>query len=68
MAKKIEELNGETPKWFVDWHNLYFNRVKTLAERNERLIYVILGAVLLFNTLGNYYHEEVMQFIVRLFS
>ena len=68
FKKKIEELNDDAPQYFKDWFYVHFLPVKSRSKRNEALIYVILASVVLLNTVGNYWHEEIFQFIARLFS
>lgn len=68
FRRKQVQLNSKTPAWFKDWHSNYFLPVKIKASRNEKLIYVILAAVIALNTAGNYYHEEIFNFIMSLFG
>ena len=46
MGKKDEELNSKTPRWFVEWHLGKFLPVKNKTSRNEKLIYIILAAII----------------------
>jgi len=39
-------LNNKTPRWFIDWHNIHFNDIDKRSKRNERLIYLLLAAML----------------------
>ena len=66
--QKVERLNGKAPQWFKDWDNQYFRRVDSRSKRNEKLIYAIFAAVVGLNTVGNWYHEDIMNFFFRLFG
>lgn len=66
LKKKDRKLNSRTPAWFKEWDRVYFRPVEGRSSRNEKLIYVILIAVLGLNTAGNWYHTEIMDFIVQL--
>lgn len=68
FRRKIREYNSKTPAWFKDWDKDRFSPVETKAARNERMIYLILAAVIGLNTAGNYYHVEIAQFFIRLFT
>ena len=39
-------LNNKTPKWFLDWHTKYYGKLDDRTKRNERLIYILLTAML----------------------
>ncbi len=68
FRRKIREYNSKTPSWFKDWDRDYFSPVETKSTRNEKLIYLILAAVVGLNTAGNYFHLEIAEFFVRLFT
>ena len=68
FKRQPKELNSKTPNWFKEWHNSYFQSVDSRSKRNEKLIYIILIAVLGLNTAGNYYHIEIIGFIKGLFG
>lgn len=66
--KNKKELNSKTPIWFKEWHSAFFRPVNSRSSRNEKLIYVLLAAVLGLNTVGNHYHIQIWEFIIRLFG
>jgi len=68
MPKKNQHLNGKTPAWFKEWHYEHFQEVDARSKRNEKLIYAILGSVVVLNTVGNWYHLEIIEFFCRLFG
>ena len=69
MFRKSEKtLNSRTPKWFQEWHSEYFKPVDGRSKRNERLVYLLIAAVISLNTAGNWYHEEMIEFIIKLFG
>ena len=65
---KKREYNSKTPAWFKEWDGSYFKPVESKAARNEKIIYLILAAVIGLNTAGNYYHTEIVQFFYRIFG
>lgn len=46
MSKKKSPLNSRTPQWFKDWHSSYFLPLQSRVSRNEKMIYIILAALL----------------------
>lgn len=68
MKKCIKKLNERTPNWFKEWHSSYFLPTESRSSRNERLIYILLATVLGLNTAGNWYHEDIIRFFLRLFG
>lgn len=68
FGRKEREYAKGTPSWFKLWDAKYFSRVDQRSSRNEKLIYVILAFVLTLNTAGNYFHVEIAQFFIRLFT
>lgn len=66
LQRKNREYYSKTPQWFKDWDFRYFRPVDSRSSRNEKLIYLILAAVLGLNTAGNYFHKEIADFILKL--
>jgi len=66
--KEEKKLNNKTPKWFIEWHYTHFKAVKDRSKRNEVLIYILLTAVLALNTVGNYFHIQIWEFILSFFD
>ncbi len=50
MFKKQKPLNPKTPQWFRDWNWQSFQPIEKQSSRNERLIYIILAAILASST------------------
>ena len=46
MKSREKPLNDKTPRWFKDWHNIHYRPVRDRTLRNERLIYIILIAII----------------------
>ena len=61
---KHKELDKKTPQWFITWNDRFFRPVDSRSKRNEKLIFVIIAGVFGLNTVGNYYHIEIIDFIV----
>ena len=68
MSKMQDELDKKTPMWFQLWHLKYFAPVKSKTNRNEKFIYITLASVLGLNTVGNYYHIEIIEAIKQFFG
>ncbi len=71
MKKETEkELDDKTPKWFRYWHAVVFtprlDTSDTGRKRNERLIYIILAAIIASNLVGNGNGEELVSLIKSL--
>jgi hypothetical protein len=68
--KRQEEdrLNGRTPQWFKEWDYKHFQDTEKRSKRNEKLIYLLLAAVVGLNTAGNWYHKEIIDFFCHLFG
>ena len=64
--KKPRALNDGTPQWFKDWDATHFKPVEAKTSRNEKLIYLLLAAVVGLNTAGNYFHIELIEFFQNL--
>ena len=51
--KPHDDLNSKTPQWFKDWHNKYFRQVRDRSLRNERVLWLVLGAIVAASIVGD---------------
>jgi len=61
--KEKKKLNSKTPHWFRDWHMEHFNAVKDRTFRNEKLIYLILAAIVAASIFGGDTVDAVAKII-----
>ena len=66
--KQPVKLNSRAPKWFEDWHNQYFERMKDRMSRNEKLTYLILAAIVGGSIVGGSDATAMAKSIVTFFS
>ncbi len=66
MKKQPKELNGKTPLWFKMWHLEYHLPTVARSKRNEKLIYLVLAAIIGTSILGKEYVPEITAFIKSL--
>ncbi len=65
MSKEAP-LNGNTPKWFREWHEKHFKPLRGEVKANSKWIYLIIAAVVAAGVVGNG-NLDVIDRIVRVF-
>jgi hypothetical protein len=52
--KSRPKLNDKTPKWFKEWHDVFYLPLERQVQTNKRLVYVILVAIIIAAISGNF--------------
>ena len=50
MKKSPPKLNGDTPRWFYDWHTQCY---EPRMSKNERILYVVIGVLIASSIAAN---------------
>ncbi|KKM74402.1 hypothetical protein LCGC14_1400630 [marine sediment metagenome] len=67
FRRPSKPLNGKTPNWFKEWHDIYFRPSDARSKRNERWLIIIITALIGASVL-NGDSEEITAFLLRVFN